>query len=306
MIELPAYRHSLVAFAILASPLALSKATTTKTSAKSKVTSPKKKPSITAKKTPSKISEAEPDDTNSSSEGTTDEQDLIQVEKELRMEKVDDIVPAVKTAPMKAVPVVDLQSVQGANRRKTETIVIQRNYMPKTERFMIFGGFTFLPTDVFYKTFGLQARASYHFSETWGAEMTGMFLGSSRSAELTDVENKQGVNVQNLVSPKTYVGLDVYFNSIYGKAAFLERKIVPFEVYFSAGYGKMTTALSQGLDTLHLGIGQLFSLSRSNALRIDLSLLSYKSLTITGDPQLTNNLLLTVGYGHFMPEARYR
>ncbi len=239
----------------------------------------------------------------------SDEQDLMTVEKELRSDKVEDTVPAVKLAPLKAAPVVDLKEVQ-TEKRKVETIVLQKNYMPKTERFQVFAGLSFLPTDVFYKTLGLQLRTAYHFTETWGLELTGLFLGSSRSAELSDVESKQCFNgcvsVEALVSPKTYYGLDVYFNSVYGKAAFNERQIVPFEVYFTGGFGKMSTATSQNLNAFHLGMGQLFSLSRSTALRLDLSLLSYNSLTVSGDSLLTNNLLLTVGFGHFMPEAQYR
>lgn len=235
----------------------------------------------------------------------SDDQDLLVVEKELRADKVEDTVPAVKLAPLKPAPVVDLKEVQ-TEKRKADTIVLQRNYMPKTERFQVFGGLAFLPTDVFYKTLGLQVRTAYHFTEAWGLELTGLFLGSVRSAELSDVESKQNVNVEALVSPKTYYGLDVYFNSVYGKAAFNERKIIPFEVYFTGGIGKMSTATSQNLNAFHLGMGQLFSVSRSNALRLDLSLLSYNSLTVTGDSQLTNNLLLTVGFGHFMPEAQYR
>jgi outer membrane beta-barrel protein len=306
MIMLTGIRRSLFVISILISAFAFAKPATKSTNKPNIKSAAKAKPAaVKPRPAPEKLADAEPDDTNSTSQGTTDDQDLVQVEKELSRDKLDDVIPAVKTAPIKAVPVVDLQGVQGANRRKTETIVLQKNYMPKTERFMVFGGLSFLPTDVFYKTAGLQARVSYHFSETWGAEITGLFLGSGRSSELTAVES-QGVSVQNLVSPKSYIGLDVYINTIYGKAAFLERKIVPFEVYFSGGIGKMTTALSQGLDTLHLGVGQLFSLSRSQAFRIDLSLLSYKSLTVTNEYQLTNNLLLTVGYGHFMPEAKYR
>jgi len=240
----------------------------------------------------------------------TDEQDLIAVEQTLQTEKSDDTVPAVKLAPLKAAPVVDLQEVQ-TEKRKVETIVLQRNYLPKTERFQVFGGMSFLPTDVFYKTLGLQLRGAYHFTETWGVELMTLFLGSTRSAELNDVESKQCINgvcpnVESLVSPKNYYGLDIYYNSIYGKAAFDSRKIIPFEVYFTGGFGKMSTATSQNLTTLHLGMGQLFAVSRSNALRLDLSLLSYNSLTVSGDSQLTNNLLLTIGYGHFMPEAQYR
>lgn len=235
----------------------------------------------------------------------SDDQDLLAVEKELRTGKLEDTVPAVKLAPLKPAPVVDLKEVQ-TEKRKADTIVLQRNYMPKTERFQVFGGLAFLPTDVFYKTLGLQFRTAYHFTETWGLELTGLFLGSVRSAELSDVESKQNVNVEALVSPKTYYGLDVYFNSVYGKAAFNDRKIIPFEVYFTGGFGKMSTSTSQNLNAFHLGMGQLFSVSRSSALRLDLSLLSYNSLTVAGDSQLTNNLLLTVGFGHFMPEAQYR
>lgn len=227
------------------------------------------------------------------------------VEKELEKQGASDVIAPVKLAPLKVSPTVEFPEAP-KNRTSQDTIVIQKNYMPKTERMQIFGGFTLAPNDVFYKTMGLQLRVGYHFSEKWGTEFIALFLTSSKSAELKALEDKQGYGAQTMVSPRSYLGLDAYFNSMYGKAALNDRQIIPFEIYQTVGIGKMNTAVSNNASAVHLGIGQLFSISRSDALRIDLSLIIYQSKDINQLTQLTNTILLTVGYGRFFPEAQYR
>lgn len=228
------------------------------------------------------------------------------VEKELEKKGGDsDVIAPVKLAPLKVSPTVAFPETI-RNKTSSDTIIIQKNYMPKTERMQVFGGLTLAPNDVFYKTMGLQFRAAYHFSEKWGAEFVGLFLSSSKSAELRALEDKQGYGAQTMVSPRSYLGLDAYFNSMYGKAALNDRQIIPFEIYQTIGFGKMNTAVSNNATAVHFGLGQMFSISRSDALRIDLSLIIYQSKDINQLTQLTNTLLLTVGYGRFFPEAQYR
>jgi outer membrane beta-barrel protein len=233
-----------------------------------------------------------------------DDTDITNVEQELGKDDSGDIIGPVTTAPIKAPAVINYQEV-AESKEAVDTIIIQKNYMPKTERFQVFGALTFAPNDVFYKTLGLQARLAYHLSERWGVEIIGITLSSSKSKELSDLEG-QGVGAQALVSPRSYLGVDAYFNSVYGKAALYNRKIIPFEIYQTLGVGKMNTASYPNADAFHIGLGQLFSMSRSEALRVDLSVMVYQSKTINGDNQVSNTILLSVGYGRFFPEATYR
>ncbi len=184
--------------------------------------------------------------------------------------------------------------------------VVQKNFMPKSQRFQVAGGLTLAPNDVFYRTMGFNLRGGYHFTETWGFEVNYIGLSSSKSAEATDLEEKQRVSLQNVVTPKSFLGVNAYFNSMYGKAAFSERAIIPFEIYQIFGFGQVTTASSSGNSGFYFGIGDMFSRSRNGAWKIELSVWIYNSKTSKGDSLNTNTLFLTFGYGHFFPEAGRR
>lgn len=187
----------------------------------------------------------------------------------------------------------------------SQVIVIQKNYMPKTGRFNLAGGLTLFPSDVFFKTFGAQLRAGYHMNEKWGAELSGILLTSSKSSELQDLEAKQSVTASNLATLKSYVGANIYFSNMYGKYAMSDRKIFPFEIYQTLGVGTVTTDKSSS-PAFSAGLGQLLSLSRNEALRIDLSLLFYSTETVTKDKQQATSLLITVAYDGLFPSVGKR
>ena len=186
-----------------------------------------------------------------------------------------------------------------------QTVVIQKNYMPKTQRFGFSAGLTLFPSDVFFKTFGAQIRGRYHYSETWGFEASGILLASAKSVELRDLESKQGVTANNLATLNNYFGANLYFSNIYGKYAFADRKIFPFEIYQTLGVGQIATNKSSS-PALSLGFGQLLSLSRNQALRVDLSLLLYQTETIASAKQSASSVLVTVSYDSFFPSVGKR
>ncbi len=187
----------------------------------------------------------------------------------------------------------------------SQVVVIQKNYMPKTGRFNVAGGLTLFPSDVFFKTFGAQLRGGYHINEKWGAELGGILLTSSKSAELKDLEDKQSVTASNLATLKSYIGANIYFSNMYGKYAMSDRKIFPFEIYQTLGFGTVTTDKSSS-PAFSAGLGQLFSLSRNEAVRIDLSLLFYTTETVTKDKQQATSLLITIAYDGLFPSVGKR
>jgi outer membrane beta-barrel protein len=204
--------------------------------------------------------------------------------------------------PTKTVPTIDYKSLN-ANENLSQRIVLQKISMPKTGRFQLFGGVTLIANDQFFRNFGLQGRASYHFSEKWGLELTGMYLTPSKTKDLEEMESVQGVSADQLTSGRNYLGADIYFNSMYGKAALYDREIIPFEFYQTIGLGKMNTNISSGADTVHLGVGQLFSRSPADGFRWDLSLFIYQAQNINNQKQTNTNLALTVGWGFFLPAS---
>lgn len=188
----------------------------------------------------------------------------------------------------------------------SDLAVIQKSYMPKTGRLQVSGGGTLLPSDVFFRTVGVNGKVSYHFTETWGLEAFGYLFSSQEREEVRKLESEQRLSIKSLVSISNFYGLNLYFNSIYGKTALLNDKIIPFELYQTIGVGKVTTKESKEATSIQVGIGDIFSISRSSAIRVDLTWAFYNTANYLGQEQASNSLFLTLSYGHFFPEPAYR
>lgn len=197
-------------------------------------------------------------------------------------------------------------SAVGSSTLYSDLAVIQKNYMPKSGRFHLTGGIVTVPTDVFYLTGGLSLRALYHFNEAWGAELFYNYLSSSARAEIDNIANNNNVSVQNLVSLKSFMGANVYYNFMYGKVSMNDKKVLPFEIYNTLGGGTMTNSQNYSSSTVQVGIGGLLSLSRSTALRLDLMWAFYSTKNILGQDTNENSTFLNLGYSWFFPEPDYR
>lgn len=187
-----------------------------------------------------------------------------------------------------------------------EVSVIQRRYLPKTGRFQLFGGVTTITNDPFFMTFGGVAKAGYFLTEKWGVELNYFALSTSTRATTEDLRENNGVGTENLVYPKSYMGLDLMYVPVYGKMSWFNEKIVPFDMYFSAGYGTTNTQNGENPGTIHLATGQIFAISKSYAFRWDFSWNFFNAKGIGGETGQFNNLFLTVGMSWFFPEASYR
>lgn len=184
--------------------------------------------------------------------------------------------------------------------------IIQKRFLPKTGRFQLFGGGTVLTNNPFFNTVGGVAKASYFLSETWGLELNYFGLMTSEREATQELRAIQGVKTENLVYPESYVGLDLMFVPIYGKMAWFNEKIVPFDLYFSAGYGSTGTQAGESVGTVHLATGQIFAISKAFAFRWDFSWNFFDAKGVDGTTNSFNNLFLTVGMSWFFPEASYR
>ncbi|MDG0815642.1 outer membrane beta-barrel domain-containing protein [Bdellovibrio svalbardensis] len=235
-----------------------------------------------------------------------EQKDIDFVEKLLETKSVEfKNAPPSHAAPAQKKQKAEYSTVQSESFY-SDLATIQKNYMPKTERVQLSGGLTLLPSDVFYRTLGLNIKTSYHFNETWGVEAFGYVFTSQARDEVSKLESVQKLSVKSLVSLTSFYGLNLYFNSIYGKTSFLNNRIIPFEVYQTLGVGKVRTQSSEEVSSIQVGIGDIFSLSRSSALRVDLNWAFYNAHNYLGEEQASNSLFLTVSYGRFFPEPSYR
>lgn len=187
-----------------------------------------------------------------------------------------------------------------------EISIIQRRYLPKSGRFQLFGGVTTVTNDPFFLTIGGVAKASYFMSESWGIEANYFGLTTSNRKATDELREEHNVATENLVYPQSFFGLDLMYIPIYGKMTWFNEKIVPFDLYFSAGYGTTNTQSGENAGTLHLATGQIFALSKAYAVRWDFSWNFFNATGIDGNTSTFNNLFLTVGVSWFFPEASYR
>jgi outer membrane beta-barrel protein len=188
--------------------------------------------------------------------------------------------------------------------------VIQRRFLPKTGRFEISPNAMVTLNNPFFSNMGLGLRGSYYFVEKHGIELQYFMLSNSSRAVTDNLENKRGVRTESLTVAKSYMGAAYKWNPIYGKMTLMNKVIVPFDLYFTLGYGLTNTNESNGEGTIHIGTGQAFALTKMMSIRWDLTwnFYSAKATDSTG-ANITNNqddLFISLGMGFYFPEAKYR
>jgi outer membrane beta-barrel protein len=194
-----------------------------------------------------------------------------------------------------------------------DVAVIQRRFLPRTERFEFAGsGMTSL-NNPFFNNLGLAVRGSYNFTEKYGIELQYMYFSNTKRSVTESLEQPPtNVKTSNLVTPKSYMGASFKWTPIYGKITFLNKYIVPFDFVFNGGLGLSKTDV-QNEGTISLGAGQSFALSKSMAVRWDIIWNFYKAKTETATVGSSgtsstnhNDLFLAAGMSFFIPEASYR
>ena len=233
--------------------------------------------------------------------------------KEESAEPVSTPVPTPAPTPVadRAQPSVQVKNVSDLGKLEAfdDVAVIQKRYLPRTQRFEFFIGPTLVLNDAFFMNFGGNGRLAYHFSERYGIEANGTYLSTNERQVTTDLREKRAVRTRSFVTPQTYMGLDFKWSPVYGKMTWMNRKITPFDQYFSLGIGMTGTNQNTSEATLHIGTGQIFAQTKGIAWRWDFSWHAFQA-TSTLEPKasasLYHNLLLTFGASFYFPEASYR
>jgi outer membrane beta-barrel protein len=188
----------------------------------------------------------------------------------------------------------------------SDVSVIQKKFLPKTERFQLFGGLTGMMNDPWFSSFGLSAKLGYFFTEQWGLELDGSFLSTSAKDNIKLLQNNDNVNTASIITIKGYYGASVVWSPIYGKMGMFNKKIVPFDMYFALGGGTSQIQNGSGGTTLHMATGQIFSISKSLGFRWDLTWNMVQATPAGEVAQHFNNILLSAGFSYFFPDAGYR
>lgn len=240
---------------------------------------------------------------DNSNDGENDELNIIQLE----LEKSQ---PQKKSSPEVKHEVNDAKesdfSTLGKLAPFTEISVLQKKYLPKTNRLIFTGGFSLGTNEPFFSPIGANLRAGYFFTESLGVELNYFSISTSERDITKDLRNIENIAAEGLLYTKNYFGGAFLWSPIYGKMAWFGKKIIPFDLYFSAGTGQTTVSTGEKPSTFHMGTGQIFALSKASAFRWDLSWNIYNAKNSDGSVSQFNNLYLTLAGSFFFPEAKYR
>lgn len=194
----------------------------------------------------------------------------------------------------------------------SDIAVIQKKYLPKTGRFQLYTAAGLTTNSPWFLNLGAKANLSYHFTENFGVEISGMFFSSSETESAKEIREYNSLQPDKFVLTKSNVSLDIIWSPIYGKMADLNQKIIPFDMYFSFGGGVSGTNSQEGsVPTLHVGLGQIFAISKTMAFRWDYSWNNYQATpvvvgTSTPSKGSFSDLIFTAGLSFFFPEVSDR
>ncbi|MBK9040256.1 MAG: outer membrane beta-barrel domain-containing protein [Bdellovibrionales bacterium] len=191
--------------------------------------------------------------------------------------------------------------------------IIQKRFLPKTKRYELSGSVLGTINNPFFLNMGAAIRGGYYFQERYGVELLYFILSSSERAVTDNLRTKRSVKTESLVTPKNFVAVNFKWTPMYGKTTFMNKRIVPFDFYFSGGAGMTSTDQGGSFPTIHLGGGQSFALSKSMAFRWDINWNFYQaeSEVLKGGSLQSvkanhDDVYVALGLSFFFPEATYR
>lgn len=120
----------------------------------------------------------------------------------------------------------------------SDIVVIQRRYLVKTGRFEISPSALLLFSNEFFINAGLGGNLSFYALEKHGLEIRGFYTAEFRRGVWIDMSQKLGI-VSSIMGDRTiyFLGLVYKWIPIYGKMAWFDNKIIPFEMSFFLGGG---------------------------------------------------------------------
>lgn len=189
-----------------------------------------------------------------------------------------------------------------------DVAVIEKRFLPRTGRAEFSASGVFSTNNAFFNNMGGNIRGAFYFSEKYGIEGIYQYIASSKRPITEGLENNQHVLTTSLVEPKSNYGVMFKWVPIYGKIAWFQQKIVPFDIYFTPGIGVTQTANGSS-TSFSIGTGQLFAITKSYGVRWDFNWNFYQAEVSDGTQTVSKNhsdLFLGIGFSYFFPEATYR
>jgi len=195
--------------------------------------------------------------------------------------------------------------------------VVQKRPVGKAKRLEIEPFFEYLPNDDFVRGYFPGANVAFHMNEGVAIEATVAAGGHSDKQLLGDIR-KNGVQPAVLDRASLIASAGFNWAPIYGKIAYLEHRIITYDLFLTTGYGVTSTNLeittstgsgatatvstekrSASFQGYYIGIGQRYYFSNWAALRVELRNYAYTQ-RVDAAYNNRNNLLLGAGFSFFL------
>ncbi|MGC6418126.1 MAG: outer membrane beta-barrel domain-containing protein [Bradymonadia bacterium] len=217
-------------------------------------------------------------------------------------------------------------NIQGPKRTALEKLksgdAVRNRFLLRSERFEVAPTLGFTLNDAFRRNtlFGLEL--DYNWSDTWaiGASLQYGVAYDSALKERIQAERPERIDEGAFSDIKLAAALEVAYTPLFGKLAFLGRKVLDYDTHLIAGLGVASVSGSPQVEELSpmlvLGVGLRVFLNRYSAISVQVKdqIFSY-ALNALGedssgdlggsksaaDSTFRNTLSVTLGYSFFFP-----
>ena len=159
--------------------------------------------------------------------------------------------------------------------------------------------------DAFFNHFATGATAIYYPHDNLGIGVSGSwFFANPRTDNVAVVRTSQTSVLATFDHPDWVGSVDVYWTPIYGKLSLFNRAILPFDIYFQAGLGMVSSGATR--PAINWGVGQRLLLNDWMALRFEIKDHIYvDTQSVNGVPRsdIRNFLMVQIGVSFFVPPS---
>ena len=213
---------------------------------------------------------------------------------------------------------------------RSNVVVLQRRYLPRTTRFELSPTVALFLSSEFLVNIGVGGSLGFNFLEKHGFEFRGLYAVSKKRQIIMDIVDKLQFRALNSKDrTQGSFGLVYKWFPLYGKMTLGDRRIIPFETFLAVGGGlsyvcsgvsnqDQTDSFLGDCPVIHqrreptaiLGFGQSYSISRNSAFRIDFNYHLYPSQVVENGASrignLNSDIILSFALSILFPEKGLR
>ncbi|MBE8221855.1 MAG: outer membrane beta-barrel domain-containing protein [Bdellovibrionales bacterium] len=190
-------------------------------------------------------------------------------------------------------------------------IVISKKFLRKTNKLEVFTYGAASINNAFYLDIAPGIDLTYYFKEKYAISFSYLHFFNSKK-KITKQLDETEINGKIGSVPRQFIGAYFHWSPIYGKFALLNKKLIPFDLYFALGLGQFSAEYRESKDNgsdkispfkaiaFSGQMGQQFAWSSNTAIHWKILWNFFqlpKNSTVSG---YTNNILFGMGVSWFL------